>query len=133
MSLWNGPPRTTPISRAGWKSCCRAEPAGTAMIFKRARDPAYTDDDPRIVLVLRWATEPQPAPWIPFLISCGAFGIGMAILTVGAVDIAREGLNPPRRLTHLFVPAPRTVDQVRQPPVLRTQVSKAPGADTGSG
>jgi hypothetical protein len=96
------------------------------MIFKRARNPAYTDDDPRIVLVLRWATEPPPAPWIPFLIGCSAFAIGMGVLTVGALDFSPEVLHPPGPVTHLFIPPPRTVNQVRQPPVLKTQ-AKAPG------
>jgi hypothetical protein len=87
------------------------------MMFKKARHPAYTDDDPRIVLVLRWATEPQPGPWIPFLIGCGAFGIAMAILTVGALDLSTEEERvPPRQVTRLFIPAPRKGEQARQHP-----------------
>jgi hypothetical protein len=84
------------------------------MIFNKARHPAYTDDDPRIVLVLRWATEPQPTPWKPFLMSCGAFAVIFGFLTAAALDLPPEEVSQPTRVTQLFVPPPRSVEQVSQ-------------------
>ena len=95
-------------------------------MMKRERHPAYTDDDPRIVLVLRWATEPQPGPWIPFLVGCSAFGVAMGLLTVGALDLSPGEMQPPRKITRLFIPALRSVEQARHHPAkARPIASKA--------
>ena len=40
------------------------------MFHGKTRHPAYGDDDPRIVLALRAATEPPPRQWNFFVTGC---------------------------------------------------------------
>ena len=73
---------------------------GTAMIFQRSPDPAYSDGDPPIVLALRNATEPPAKPWGFFLIGCvmHSFWVGAMLFRFAraygsAQTAARAGLH----------------------------------------
>ena len=93
------------------------------MKLKRVRNAAYTDDDPPIVRALRFATEPQPRPWGPFLTGYGVFAVVLGALTISTLGPPRPEKPKPHQITRLFVPARRTESR-DHPPEKKRLVSK---------
>jgi hypothetical protein len=88
------------------------------MLFERKRNAAYTDDDPPIVLSLRYATEPPPQPW-PALFTGGLLHVlTLGLLLVDSFAVPSEIPKPSRPpVTKLFIPPrPRATPEKQPPP-----------------
>jgi len=96
-------------------------------MFRKARHSAYRDDDPRIVLALRYATEPQPGPWGAFLTGYAVYSVIAGSLMLGTLEMPEASKPPERRVQRIFIPARRA--RVRKdPPPRKALISKAAGA-----
>ena len=86
---------------------------------KKLRHPAYTDDDPRIVLALRAFTEPRPRLWNFFLQGCAVefLLLSLAILSDAGLTARESRPQKPARTTKTTVLyMPRARPQVPPPP-----------------
>lgn len=89
------------------------------MFTEKTRHPAYTDQDPRIVLALRAATEPNGRRWNSFLTGCALESVFLmlAVLAEGEYGrIARQPPKPVKTKPIAFLYIPRTRPRTSNPP-----------------
>jgi hypothetical protein len=110
------------------------------MFAKTTRHPAYTDDDPRIVLALRAATEPPPRRWKVFARGCVAEFVLLSLVVLGDTDFGPRTEEPPkpRTPTHttlLYIPpvAPPASQAPPPPPPNAAAVRTLPAVPVDPG
>jgi len=91
------------------------------MFHGKTRHPAYGDDDPRIVLALRAATEPPPRQWNFFVTGCAVECVLLSLAVLSEAGLGADASQPPRpsksrSVTMLYIPRPGRTSPTPPPP-----------------